>query len=104
MPRHVTGLAVLAMLALSCGAARAADGPRPDDPDPGFLEFLGSVDRLAEVNPDYMSQAEAAKVAAPGAQRPPAPTNPPSTPPPPPPPPRQMPPSAANAAGGQNNE
>jgi hypothetical protein len=102
MPRHVTGLAVLAMLALSCGAARAADGPRADDPDPGFLEFLGSVDRLAEVNPDYMSQAEAAKVATPGAQRPPAPANPPSTPPPPPP--RQPPPSAANAAGGQNNE
>jgi hypothetical protein len=101
MPKLVTGLAVLAMLALGCGAARAADGPRPDDPDPGFLEFLGSVDRLAEVNPDYMSQAEAAKAAPPGAQRPAAPANPP---PPPPPPPRQPPPSAANATGGQNNE
>ena len=100
MPKLVTGLAVLAMLALGCGAARAADGPRPDDPDPGFLEFLGSVDRLAEVNPDYMSQAEAAKAAPPGAQRPAAPANPP----PPPPPPRQPPPSAANATGGQNNE
>jgi hypothetical protein len=102
MPKLVTGLAVLAMLALGCGAARAADGPRPDDPDPGFLEFLGSVDRLAEVNPDYMSQAEAAKAAPAGAQRPAAPANPP--PPPPPPPPRQPPPSAANATGGQNNE
>jgi hypothetical protein len=102
MPKLVTGLAVLAMLALGCGAARAADGPRPDDPDPGFLEFLGSVDRLAEVNPDYMSQAEAAKAAPPGAQRPAAPANPPN--PPPPPPPRQPPPSAANATGGQNNE
>ncbi len=102
MPKPVTGLAVLAMLALSCGAVRAADGPRPDDPDPGFLEFLGSVDRLAEVNPDYMSQAEAAKAAPPAAQRPAAPANPP--PPPPPPPPRQPPPSAANATGGQNNE
>src|SRR5580704_14687271 len=101
MPKLVTGLAVLAMLALGCGAARAADGPRPDDPDPGFLEFLGSVDRLAEVNPDYMSQAEAAKAAPPGAQRPAAPANPPT---PPPPPPRQPPPSAANATGGQNNE
>jgi len=25
--------------------------PQPEDPDPGFLEFLGSVDRLAELNP-----------------------------------------------------
>lgn len=95
MWRHVTALAVLGALALGCAALRAADPPPPPDPDPHFLEFLGSVDRLAEVNPDYLSQAEAR------AGKPPP--NLPPPPPPPPPPPRQ-PPSAANLAGAQNNE
>ena len=58
--------------------------PAAEDPDPGFLEFLGSVDRMAEVNPDYLAQAgrpqpgkSAAKNVAPP---PPAPTPPPSAP------------------------
>jgi len=77
--------AVLAVLALACALARSDDTrqPQPADPDPGFLEFLGSVDRLAEVNPDYLAQADpqlAARLArgrAPPATPPPAP--PPST-------------------------
>src|SRR6267378_5163401 len=74
--------AVLAVLALACALARSDDTrkPPPQDPDPGFLEFLGSVDRLAEVNPDYLAQADpqhAARLAAKG-RRVPAPP-PPST-------------------------
>ncbi len=54
------GCAVLAALALACALARSDDTrkPQPADPDPGFLEFLGSVDRLAELNPDYLAQAD----------------------------------------------
>ena len=51
---------VLAALLLGCVAARADDARNPPEPpDPGFLEFLGSVDRLADVNPEYLGQAEA---------------------------------------------
>ena len=57
--------AVLAVLGLACALARSDDTrkPQPADPDPGFLEFLGSVDRLAEVNPDYLAQADPPRVA-----------------------------------------
>jgi hypothetical protein len=102
MWKHRTGLTALLVLALGCAVARADDSHNaaPDDPDPGFLEFLGSVDRLAEVNPDYLSQADPAKPAKPQAK--PAVTPAPA---PPPPPSRQPPPpSASNATGGQNNE
>lgn len=83
---------VLVVLALCMPAARADDSRSPPapDPDPGFLEFLGSVDRLAEVNPDYLSQAGAPRMV-----KPVAPGSTPA-PPPPPPPPRQPPPAAAN--------
>ncbi len=88
-----TGLAVL-LLALGCYAAHADDGRAPtEDPDSGFLEFLGSVDRLAEVNPDYLSQAGAAP-----ASRPPG--KPVVTPPPPPPQPLPPTPSASASPGG----
>src|SRR5882762_9422098 len=42
------GRGVLAVLALACALARSDDTrtPQSEDPDPGFLEFLGSVDRL----------------------------------------------------------
>jgi hypothetical protein len=83
---------VLAVLALAVPAVRADDSRAPaQDPDPGFLEFLGGVDRLADVNPDYLSQAGAPKVPKPV---PPGSTQTPNPPPPPPPP--QSPPSAAN--------
>jgi len=53
----VTALLGLTMLAPVTGWG---DDPKPppapaEDPDPSFLEFLGSVDRLAEVNPDYLT-------------------------------------------------
>jgi hypothetical protein len=87
------GLAVL-LLALGCSAAHADDGRAPSpDPDPGFLEFLGSVDRLADVNPDYLSQAGAAPAARP-------PGKPVATPPPPPQP-LPPPPSASASTGGR---
>jgi hypothetical protein len=87
------GLAVLSALVLCCATARA-DDRRPEEPDAGFLEFLGSVDRLSEVNPDYLSQGEAGKPMKP-------------TPPPPapsPPPPRQPLPPSASASAGPTNE
>src|SRR5438270_13599237 len=84
--------AVLAVLALACALARSDDTrkPQPADPDPGFLEFLGSVDRLAELNPDYLAQADPRRAARLVKGRPPR-----ATPPPPPPP---------SAAGVKNNE
>ena len=86
------GCGVLAVLALAWALARSDDTrkPQPEDPDPGFLEFLGSVDRLAEVNPDYLAQADlqrAARLAAKGHAAP-------AAPPPPPP----------SAPGVKNNE
>jgi hypothetical protein len=93
-------LAVAAVLLLCCAAARSDDARKapPEDPDPGFLEFLGSVDRLADVNPDYLSQPNPG--AKPGARgsTPPVPT------PPPPPPQQPLPPSASAASGGPKNE
>ncbi|HSY05423.1 MAG TPA: hypothetical protein VK803_05720 [Steroidobacteraceae bacterium] len=93
MRKPQTGLAVLAVLALAGGAALADDPPKAEDPDTGFLEFLGSVDRLSEVNPDYLSQADAARSAKPvqpGTS--PATSAPPSSPPRPSQPQSQSPP------------
>jgi hypothetical protein len=101
MSRGLTAATLLGALALGCTAARAADPPPPaGEPDPHFLEFLGSVDRLAEVNPDYISQAEARAGKPPGG----TPTGSTPPPPPPPPPPPQQPPTAANLPGAPNNE
>lgn len=83
---------VLAALLLGCAVVRADDVHKPaEPPDPGFLEFLGSVDRLADVNPEYLAQGEARS------KPPAAATTPPPPPPRPPPPP---PPSSGN--GGHN--
>jgi hypothetical protein len=98
MWRARTGLAVL--LALGCAVVRSDDASKaPSDPDPGFLEFLGSVDRLADVNPDYLSQAGAAKVA-----RPPVKPAPPAPPPAPQPQPLSPSASAASGISGVHNE
>ena len=80
---------VLLGYALLDVAAYAADGPVPTDPDAAFLEFLGGVDGLADVNPNYLTQGNAA---APPAS---APAAAPAKPPPPP---------AASAPGVKNNE
>jgi hypothetical protein len=98
MWRWRTGLVAL-LLALGCGAAGGDDARKAaDDPDAGFLEFLGSVDRLADVNPDYLSQADPPKAGKPGAK-------PAAVPPPPPPAARPpLPPTASAASGGHNNE
>jgi hypothetical protein len=69
------GSVVLTMLALAAAVSRGDDNRKgapatPANPDPGFLEFLGSVDRLVDVNPDYLSQSgrpQAAKPPAKGA-------------------------------------
>jgi hypothetical protein len=86
-------LTVLLGYALLGVAAHAADGPAPADPDAGFLEFLGGVDGLADVNPNYLAQAN------PATAGPSAPATAPAKPPPPPPPP-----PPASAAGVKNNE
>jgi hypothetical protein len=101
--RRVRPVLMALALALTCTPLWADDNhpAGADPPDPGFLEFLGSVDRLAELNPDYLSQADAAKAkpAKPGAQLPP-----PASPPPTPPPRPSSPPTAANATVGHNND
>jgi hypothetical protein len=90
LSRRTSG--VLTALLLGCAAVRADDVHKPaEPPDPGFLEFLGSVDRLADVNPEYLAQAEARSKAAAA-----------TTPPPPPRPPPA--PNAPNGNGGHNNE
>ena len=65
-PRALTvRLAGLTVVMLAAALALGEDAARkaPPDPDPGLLEFLGSVDGLAEVSPDYLAQAERARVA-----------------------------------------
>ncbi len=85
-------VAVLALLMLAGGIACADDVHKgSDEPDAGFLEFLGSVDRLADVNQDYLSQAEARARA--GTVTTPAPS----------PPPQPAPPNVPNGSGGHNN-
>jgi hypothetical protein len=85
-------IAVLGALALGSAVVRADDVNKPPAPQPpaGFLEFLGSVDRLAEVNPNYLSQPTPVKLA-----KPPATGGPPPPPPPPPP--------TASQSGDKNN-
>src|SRR5437879_13721971 len=58
-------LAGLTLVMLGAALAFGEDTARkaPPDPDPGLLEFLGSVDGLAEVSPEYLAQAERARVA-----------------------------------------
>ena len=84
---------VLAALLLGFALARGDDVHKPaEPPDPGFLEFLGSVDRLADVNPEYLAQAEARSKAAAATTPPPAPPRPPPAL------------NKPNGTGGHNNE
>jgi len=97
MRRAQTRLAVLAVLALAATVSARGDPPKAEDPDAGFLEFLGSVDRLSEVNPDYLSQANPVRVARPAQSG-----APPPAPPPPPlqPQPQASPPRPPPGASG----
>jgi hypothetical protein len=99
MPHKSAGFTVLLVCALLAGTARADDAHKPPapapDPDPGFLEFLGSVDGLADVNPDYLAQAKVARPPPPAAPAGAAVKPPPAAPAAPPP---------ASAAGVKNNE
>ena len=98
----VAVVALALALGLGCWAvARADEGPKsPEEPDAGFLEFLGSVDRLADVSLDYLSQMEPGKAAKPGDKS----AQTPAPPPKPPPPPQALPPSASSAPGVPKNE
>jgi hypothetical protein len=92
--RRAAGIVVLSALALASAAGRGDDGhaATPADPGAGLLEFLGSVDRLAELNPNYLPPADPARAGETGpkggvktAQSPPQPLGP-------------------SAPGGKNNE
>jgi len=81
MWKRRAGSGVLTMLALINAVAWSDDHKGvPPDPDPSFLEFLGSVDRMAEVNPDYLAQAGRPKAVTPPAKG--VVTSPPPSPPP----------------------
>ena len=88
-------IAVLSALTLGSATGRSDDSSKtpPAPPAAGFLEFLGSVDRLSDLMPDYLSQAEWRAKAGAG-------TTPPAPPPPQPP---QSPDAPPNGPGGHNN-
>jgi hypothetical protein len=81
--QRAAAIAVLSALTLGSATGRSDDASKAPPPPPaaGFLEFLGSVDRLSELNPNYLSQPGQRK------ERPTANggTRPPPAPPPPPP-------------------
>jgi hypothetical protein len=86
-------VALLTLLLLGTAAVRAQEVSKAAEPEIGFLEFLGSVDRLSDLMPDYLSQAELGAKASAG-----------STPAPPPPQRPPQPPNAPpNGSGGHNN-
>ncbi|HUL47426.1 MAG TPA: hypothetical protein VLV25_10050 [Steroidobacteraceae bacterium] len=73
-------IAVLSAFALGSAIGRSDDASKAPQPAAGFLEFLGSVDRLSEVNANYLSQPiplKTVRPAANGGTRPPA-TQPPA--------------------------
>lgn len=88
---RAVAIAVLSALALGSAIGRTDDASNAPPPA-AFLEFLGSVDRLSEVNPNYLPRPAQAKAAQPAA-----------TAPKPPPPPPSTPPQAATPSGEKNN-
>ena len=81
---RAAAIAVLSALALGSAIGRSDDASKAPSPPPaaGFLEFLGSVDRLSELNPNYLPPPVQAKGGRPGNN---GGTRPPPAPPPPPP-------------------
>ncbi len=78
---RAAAVAVLGALAFGSAIGRSDDTNKAPPPAAGFLEFLGSVDRLSEVNPNYLPPPAQAKGARPPTSRG---TRPPPAPPPPP--------------------
>jgi hypothetical protein len=74
---RAAAIAVLSALALGSATGRSDDTSRAPPPPAGFLEFLGSVDRLSDVNPNYLSQPLPVKVARPATNGAPKPAPPP---------------------------
>lgn len=71
--------AALLLVALACATARADEARKSDPaPDAGFLEFLGGVDQLADVNPDYLTPGNSAHPASPPPKPPANPSLPPA--------------------------
>lgn len=79
--RRAAAIAVLSALTLGSAIGRSDDASKAPPPQPaaGFLEFLGSVDRLSELNPNYLPPPGGAKAPRPAANGGP---RPPPTPPP----------------------
>jgi len=77
---RAAAIAVLSALTLGSATGRSDDASKaPPPPAAGFLEFLGSVDRLSELNPNYLSQPgqrKARPTANGGTRPPPAPPPP----------------------------
>lgn len=95
---HRAGMvAVLSALALGSATGRTDDAPKSSAPGAGLLEFLGSVDRLSEVNPNYLTQPDPPKTAktTPGAK---------PAPPPAAQAPGQAPPPDPSGPGAKNND
>ncbi|HVP33057.1 MAG TPA: hypothetical protein VMT09_05345 [Steroidobacteraceae bacterium] len=93
---RAAAIAMLSALTLGSAVGRSDDTSRPaagQAPAAGFLEFLGSVDRLSEVNPNYLSQPTPVKTARPTAS---GGTRPPPSPPP-------APAQAPTSPGDKNN-
>ena len=84
---RAAAIAALSALTLGSAIGRSDDASKAPAAPPaaGFLEFLGSVDRLSEVNPNYLPPPGAAKAVRPAGNGIPRP--PPSPPPSPAPPP-----------------
>ena len=63
-------IAVLSALTLGSVIGRSDDASKAPPPQPaaGFLEFLGSVDGLAEVNPNYLAPPNLLKTGRPAAR------------------------------------
>jgi hypothetical protein len=104
---RVGAILVLSAVALGGAIGHTDDAHRTPAPPPGagLLEFLGSVDGLSEVNPDYLNQPgpplTAKRAPPPGARPPPPPAPPPAQQPAPQVQPPPQPPQNPDASGAK---